>query len=1019
MHDTTHLIQTRVERFLVERLRPALYRETAAVDLEAWEVEDEPVPFAVARAQQYRPIATGDPWGRPWGTVWLRVSGTIPQHWVDDDASTELLVDLGYTTRMPGFQAEGQAYDADGVIIKALEPLNQYVPLTAAAGQTVELYIEAAGNPDLWQGYKFEPNPLGDKATAGTAPIYRLGAVVLARRDAVVAELIADIEALYGLHQVLDAHSPRRAEILQALDAAIDAIDPHNVRSTAHAGRAVLAPALSRPANASAHRVHAVGHAHIDSAWLWPVRETVRKVARTFSNVMALMDEDNEVTFAASSAQQYAWLKQSQPALFERLRGYVASERFVPTGGMWVECDTNLPGGEALARQFVEGKRLFLEEFGLEPTDAWLPDSFGYSAALPQIVVAAGSQWMLTQKMTWNETNRMPHDTFWWEGIDGTRLFTHFPPVATYNSDLSATDLARAEREFSEKGRANTSLVPFGYGNGGGGPTREMVAAARRTASLEGSPTVTMSTPDAFYRAALAEYPEAPVWSGELYLELHRGTYTSQARTKRGNRRSEHLLREAELWAAHATVVAGAPYPAERLRAAWQSVLTLQFHDILPGSSIAWVHHEAEATYAAVEAELESIIDDALALLLGSGEHPIAVNAGPYALAGAPALGAVVVDEAETRHPVSVQNGDGSIALANAHVRLVIDQAGRIVSVRDLASDREVVPPGAAVNELQICRDTPDTWDAWDISEHYRRSIEVLTAVDTLEVMRADAARAEVRVVRSFGQSRLEQVISLDADSPTIDIETTIEWHERQKLLKLAFPLDLVADRAASEIQFGHVYRPTHVNTSWDSARFETVAHRWVHVGEPDFGVAIANDSTYGHDITRTRHGDRPTTTVRLSLLRAPLFPDPEADQGEHRMRVSLRVGAPIADAVREGYRLNVPLRHRRGAAGIEPLVAIDHDALVVEAVKLADDGSGDLIVRLYEAQGIRARGRLTTSFALSTATECDLLERLVPATAAARFDDRAVQLDLRPFQLVTLRLRAESAQRAGNEVTA
>ncbi|WP_439564210.1 alpha-mannosidase [Microcella sp.] len=1018
MHDTTHLIQTRVERFLVERLRPALYRETAAVGLEAWEVEDEPVPFAVARVQQYRPIAAGDAWGRPWGTVWLRVSGTVPQHWVDDNASTELLVDLGYTTRMPGFQAEGQAYDADGVIIKALEPLNQHVPLTAAAGQTVELYIEAAGNPDLWQGYKFEPNPLGDKATAGTAPIYRLGDVVLARRDEVVAELIADVEALYGLHQVLDAHSPRRAEILHALDAAIDAIDPHDVRSTAVAGRSVLAPVLSQPAQASAHRVHAVGHAHIDSAWLWPVRETVRKVARTFSNVMALMDEDDTVTFAASSAQQYAWLKQSQPALFERLRGYVASGRFVPTGGMWVESDTNMPGGEALARQFIEGKRFFLEEFGIEPTDAWLPDSFGYSAALPQIVVAAGSEWLLTQKMTWNETNRMPHDTFWWEGIDGTRLFTHFPPVATYNSDLSAKDLARAEREFSEKGHANTSLVPFGYGNGGGGPTREMVAAARRTASLEGSPTVTMSTPDAFYRAALAEYPEAPVWAGEMYLELHRGTYTSQARTKRGNRRSEHLLREAELWATHATLVAGAPYPADRLRAAWQSVLTLQFHDILPGSSIAWVHHEAEATYAAVAAELERIIDDALGVILGSGELPIVVNAGPYALAGAPALGAVVAGEATPQRPVVVERHDGSITLTNAWVCLVIDAAGRILSVRDLTSDREVVPPGAAVNELQLCRDTPDTWDAWDISEHYRRSIEVLTSVDTIEIIRADADRAEVRIVRTFGQSHLEQVVSLDASSPTIDIETTVDWHERQKLLKLAFPVDLVSDRAASEIQFGHVHRPTHVNTSWDSARFETVAHRWVHVGEPDFGVAIANDATYGHDITRTRHGDRPTTTVRLSLLRAPLFPDPEADQGQHRMRVALRVGASIPDAVHEGYRLNVPLRHRRGRVGAPPIVTIDHDAVVVEAIKLADDGSADLIVRLYEAHGIRARARLTALIEVDSVAECDLLERPLAPTGAVALEGQAVRLDLRPFQLVTVRVRA-AAQGANAQVSA
>ncbi|NLE97210.1 MAG: alpha-mannosidase, partial [Propionibacterium sp.] len=345
--------------------------------------------------------------------------------------------------------------------------------------------------------------------------------------------------------------------------------------------RAELAEVLSRPAAASAHELFAVGHAHIDSAWLWPVRETVRKVARTCSNVLDLMDQHDDFVFAASSAQQYAWIQEHRPELFERMRRRIREGRFVPVGGMWVESDTNLPGGEGLVRQFVHGTRYFREQFDVDTSIVWLPDSFGYTAALPQIMAQAGARWFLTQKLSWNETNRVPHHTFLWEGLDGTRIFTHFPPADTYGSDVGMADLARAEGQFAEKAGATSSLLPFGYGDGGGGPTREMLARARRSADLEGSPKVRLASPEQFFAHAEEEYPEPPVWSGELYLEFHRGTYTSQARTKRGNRRSEALLREAELWASTAALRVGAPYPYEELRRLWETVLLLQFHDIL------------------------------------------------------------------------------------------------------------------------------------------------------------------------------------------------------------------------------------------------------------------------------------------------------------------------------------------------------------------------------------------------------------------------------------------------------
>lgn len=1013
MHDNSDLVRARITRFLEERVKPVTYGASAPLELTAWEVPDEPVPFAEAIGREFEPFAIGSPWGKPWGTTWFHVTGVVPPEWSGRDGEVELVVDLGFLSGQAGFQAEGLVFDPSGRILKAIEPFNNHVPLTAGPGEAIDVYIEAASNPDVGSDWSFRPTPVGDKATAGTEPIYRLRRVDVALRDTEVWELQMDVWTLTGLMNELSPDLPRTAEILRALETVVDVMDPDDISGTARAGRAILAPVLAQPAYASAHRVVAVGHAHIDSAWLWPVRETIRKCARTFSNVLDLMDRDPGFVFAASSAQQYAWMKEHYPELFERIRARVLEGRFVPVGGMWVESDTNMPGGEALVRQLVAGKDFFMREFGVEPIEVWLPDSFGYSAAFPQIAVASGARYFLTQKTSWNETNTMPHHTFSWEGIDGSRIFTHFPPVDTYNSELSGEDLARAQRQYAEKGASNVSLVPFGFGDGGGGPTREMLAAASRTASLEGSPTVTIAAPSAFFEEAERDYPNPPVWSGELYLEFHRGTYTSQARTKSGNRRSEHLLKEAELWATTAAVRAGAEYPYSRLSQLWQEVLLLQFHDILPGSSIAWVHRAAEESYARIAADLEEIIADAIAALGGVGRagDSILFNASPFPVSGVRAMSA-----GRTAPPDAVrgeQTSDG-IVLENSRVRVDVDADGLVSSLVEKASGREVIPAGQRGNVLQLFRDTPTQWDAWDIDEHYQRSGTELRHAESVELVTDDHGRSAVRILRRFGASTVLQSVTLAHDAPALEIETTVDWHEKQKLLKLAFPVDVHADRAASEVQFGHVHRPTHVNTSWDAARFETCAHRWVHVSEPGFGVTVANDSTYGHDISRVAGPRGGTVTqVRQSLLRAPLFPDPQSDQGRHRLRTSVAVGADVLDAAREGYRLNLPPRVVEGANEVEPLVISDQPSIVVETVKLADDRSGDVVVRLYEARGARASGTVTVGCEVSDVVETDLLERTTarPDALAGRHGS-SVELTLRPFQLVTLRFSRSGASR-------
>jgi alpha-mannosidase len=920
----------------------------------------------------------------------------------------EILVDLGFSGDLPGFQCEGIAWRSDGTIIKAISPRNQYIPLKLlGGGMAVDFYVEAAANPDLSQNWTFAATPYGDKATSGSEPKYRLGRIAIAERNQTVWELQQDILALSGLMHELPMDLPRRHELLRALERMLDIMDPDDVTGTAEAGRAALAEALSRPAYASAHQLVATGHAHIDSAWLWPVRETIRKCARTFSNVVALMDEHPDFVFSCSSAQQLAWMKEYYPELFARIRDKVRGGQFVPVGGMWVESDSNMPGGEAMARQFLEGKSFFQAELGVDCQEAWLPDTFGYSAALPQIIKAAGSRWFLTQKISWNQVNKMPHHTFNWEGIDGTRVFTHFPPVDSYNSDLSARDLAHAERNYRDHGHGTTSLVPFGYGDGGGGPTREMLAAAQRTADLEGSPKVRIGSAASFFTRAQAEYEPLPVWVGEMYLELHRGTYTSQARTKLGNRRSEHLLREAELWSATAAVRAGHNYPAAELKRLWRLVLLQQFHDILPGSSIAWVHQDAERNYAAVERGLEAIISDAAAAVLGAGNREFLLNAAPHGRQGVPALAAA--EPVPPRNPVAVTEADGGYILDNGIIRAVVDANGLLASLMDHATGREAIAPGERGNLLELHRDTPNEWDAWDIDAFYRRNVVRLVEARSVTLEhdpRGDSPDAVVVVERMAGSSAVTQRIALGAGADSLAITTAVDWQESEKLLKLGFALDVKADRSAAETQFGHVFRPTHLNTSWEAAKFEICAHRWIHVAEPGYGVAIANASSYGHDVTRNvRDADGgTTTTVRVSLLRAPKFPDPGADQGRHELHVTIRPGATIADAVEEGYRTNLTPRIARGAHGVEPLFAVSNPALVIEAVKLAEDGSGDVVVRLYESLGERSVGVVAANFPALRVQAVDLLERPVEAPGVTTAHVDTAEVTLRPFQLVTLR---------------
>ncbi|WP_345217092.1 alpha-mannosidase [Georgenia halophila] len=967
-----------------------------------WNAGRRTPSFGDASEAPYTTIQPGQAWGEPWATSWLRLTGTMPTEWAG--RRVELLVDVGFSAGRVGFQAEGLAYSSTGRTIKGLNPTSRWIPVDSGdPGAEVTVFVEAAANPTvlpLNDGVRdFRPTPLGDPATLPSTPLYQLRECHLALFDATAWKLARDMEVLSQLMQELGAQSERHWRIVSALERALDALDPIDIAGTAQHARDELAPLLSSPAHASAHRLSVVGHAHIDSAWLWPTSETVRKVARTTANVLQLMDASPDLVYAMSQAQQFAWMKEHYPQLFERIRERVRQGRFVPVGGMWVESDTNMPSGESLVRQLVFGKRFFMEEFGLETEEVWLPDSFGYSAALPQLIALSGSRWMLTQKISWNHTNRFPHHTFYWEGIDGTRVLTHAPPADKYNAEVTAAELAHAASNFAEQGQIGGSMLLYGHGDGGGGPTREMLARIRRLRDLEGSPRVESETPRAFFERTEAANDAAPVWVGEMYLEAHRGTYTSQARTKQGNRRSERLLREAEMWATSAAVLRGVDYPYDELDDIWKQVLLLQFHDILPGSSIAWVHQEAETTYDELATRLEQIIESSLSALSEDSGPMVPVDAVPFPASG----GSPDPMSAAPEVSASVDR-DGTFRLDNGLVRLHIDGSGHITSIRDLVAGRELVPHGTKVNVLTQYRDTPAQYDAWDIDPTYRTVAEAIDDVTSIEHWKGEGVAA-VRTERAFGSSTVVQTVQVNAGQRRIDIEADVDWHESGKLLRVSLPLEISADRFAAETQFGHVYRPTHTNTSWDAAKFEICAHRWVHVAEPDYGVAVINESTYGHDVRRPSPGRvRAThTVVGLSLLRAPRFPDPGADQERHILRYAVVPGASIADAVWHACTFAQTDRTSRGEAALAPLVRSKTSGVVVDTIKLADDRSGDVVVRVYEALGRRARSELEIACDVSRVWVTDVLER--PVAAQVELANQRATVDLTPFEVRTLRM--------------
>ena len=769
----------------------------------------------------------------------------------------------------------------------------------------------------------------------------------------------------------------------------------------------------------------------MDLAWLWPLRETVRKGARTFSTAVELAERYPDYVFGASQAQYFQWMKDLYPELYAKIKQKVAEGRLEPQGAMWVEADTNVTGGEALVRQVLLGKRFFKQEFGVDINYLWLPDVFGYTAALPQILKKADVDYFSTQKLSWSLINPFPHQSFYWQGIDGTTVLTHMLPEETYNSPAAPRSVRKIEQNYRDKGISEHALMVFGIGDGGGGPGAEHLERLNRLKNLQGLSPVKQEPVVKFLDQWKNDADRFATWVGELYLERHEGTLTTEARNKWYNRKMELSLRELEWTAVLAGLVNDTPYPADFLTETWREVLLYQFHDILPGSSIKRVYDESVARYETMYAETIARIVQLHADLAARADtsgmaKPIAVfNALSWARTEwvqaddrwvnvtVPPMGYKVVDAAEQTVDTVVSATASS--LENDLLRVTFAVDGSITSIYDKRAGREVIAAGGAGNRLAVYVDPGDAWDfPMDYAEQTPRHMQLVSSTP-----KVDGPRAMLTQVYRIGHSELTQEIVLTAGSLRLDFVSHLRWRETGAMLRTSFPVAIHAEAATYEIQFGHIRRPNHRNTTWDLARDEVAAHKWADLSEGDYGVALLNDSKYGHKIKGN--------VIDLNLLRSALYPGstllhppaPEpgephhayTDQCDHVFTYALypHAGGPVAGGVvQAGYALNVPLRAVPVAAneGAMPseaaFVQVDAPNVVIEAVKQAEDDVA-IIVRLYESAHRTTRARVRFGFPVASVEEANLME---VSLAPMAVEDNSVAVMFQPFEIKTLKVR-------------
>ncbi|MCF7918735.1 MAG: alpha-mannosidase [Candidatus Cloacimonetes bacterium] len=1021
---------TRIQRFRDE-LAGNIYTQRSALQAEFIYEQEYPLPYqpeldnsalkeivtSEGKTYRFEPILTGEEWGKTWGSGWFRFSGKIPAEWQDKEVGA--LIDL---------EAEGcifiNAQPWQGLTNKIHWNVNSGKRLAiltnqALGGEDIFLLVEAGANGLFGAGQEF----------------YRLKQAELCLIDRQAWQLYYDLETIASLIEKLPERTSRRQKLIHRTN---DAISAYNDGKGIDISLEITAELLAMPAVASALDVYSVGHAHLDLGWLWPVRETRRKGGRTFATALRFMEEYPEYKFGASQAQLYEWVKEDYPGLYEQVKTAVAEGKWECQGAMWVEPDMNITSGESLVRQCIYGKKFWLEEFGKDVDHLWLPDVFGYSAALPQILQKCGVKYFMTQKISWNETNIFPHHTFYWEGIDGTRIATHFLPANDYNCSNLPKQMIEAEERFAQNDVANEFLNLFGIGDGGGGPSRIHIELGLRQQNLEGSPKFKFALAEEYFKKLGKISPaKLPVWKGELYLELHRGTYTTQALMKKYNRQLELELRDIEFMGA----IAG-KFEQQMIDTIWKNTLLNQFHDILPGSSIKMVYDDAHAlseqNLLLLHNYRQKLLADLHPEATENNWHYIVYNTlswqrtevltlelpddddgwEAFNIRGeklfsetsesimqvqvtVPSLGYTTVRLQKSGARIENKNRlqVTTTHLENELLRVELADDGTLVSVCDKELNREMLAGKA--NLFLMFEDKPNDWGAWDINHFYRDTEPEQAVLLAVNIVENSALTVALQLEFRIGNSLITQIMSLNTSEKMLSCWQSVDWKEKDKMLRLRAVPEINCQEAAFEIQYGIIKRPTHNNTSWDRARFEVCAHRFADLSQQDCGFALLNDCKYGHYIK--------DNVMELTLLRSPRYPDNTADIREHFFSFAYLPHAGSleeSDVLQQAHAFNSELITHKTAVLPEipehSYIGISGGNVKLEVMKPAVDGEG-IILRFYEYYGKECRITFKADKKWRQLLETDLLENELHLISR---DSADTHLFFKPFEIRTFRLK-------------
>ena len=1020
----------------IHTLKQDLYLPLGPIEVEGFRTMEH-LPLEEAQKGNFEPMPVGTEWGHVYEYCWLRGKVTLPE----EAKGKRIAMDLSSAGEMTVF-VDGRSfgtYRAGWVDVPHHYIVDNYLTDCGEPGTTYDLMVEA------YAGHFYPESPLGGCATGPVLPGSYQDPAVEGKRAKIgnmtfgvwnedAYQLLMDLETLRMLCEQVDPEGLRADKISGALEKAtliIDFEQPLDARIESYkAAREALRPVMEAKNGSTAPVFYAVGNAHLDLAWLWPMAETHRKTSRTFAAQLRMIDQYPDYKYIQSQPAGYVMCRDHYPELYARIKEAAKKGQWIPEGAMWVEPDTNMTSGESLVRQVIHGKRFYKDEFDVDSVVLWLPDTFGYSAALPQILKSCGVKYLVTQKIFWsyNEGDQFPYHYFTWQGADGSEIDTFLPTSYTYRTDPK--EICETWNKRVQKRGLDAFLFPYGYGDGGGGPCRDHMEFLEREKDLEGMPRMKMAGPVEFFKDMEAQGGPDKTYVGELYFSAHRGVFTSQADIKKGNRKGELALREAEMWGTMA-MLGGAEYPLAKMDAAWKKLLLNQFHDILPGSSIAKVYEDARRDHKWIIAEANEVRDEAFkALAKGDGVTvfnslsfartglvtlpdefadgamtydgetvPVQkTDAGVLAQVTVPAMGSVslmpAVDDTSVE-TVSAKLTDTGAVLENAVVRAVLNERGEVVSFVEKWTGREYA--AGAMNKLLMYKDVPRLFDAWDIDSNYiLQPVEIDEPV-TLTVKEAGGLRAVIHMERKVLNSTFSQDIVLEAGSRRVDFVTHVEWNELHRLLKVGFPVDVKATEAINEIQFGYMTHPTHRSRLYDSDRFEVCNQRYSALVDASHGAAVLNDCKYGI----SQNGSE----LQLTLLRAGASPEMRADNGVHDFTYAFTawegnfMDSPV---VEQAYDLNVPLQVVNGSCPSFSALVIDEPNVFIDTVKPAEDGSGDIILRLYEAKRADTAASVKIGIPAKKVWACDMLEN--KEQELPLFEGR-VSLHFGTFEVKTLRI--------------